>query len=82
MAIWAECPICRKRQSVKKKVRKCGENLDQAKQAKRFRYWINFRLSGGNSGASRSDSPLRTHEQPKERNLDREKGLKCCQRQK
>ena len=31
MAILAECPICHEKQSVKRKVCKCGEDLDKAK---------------------------------------------------
>lgn len=33
MAVLAECPICRRRQSLRNKVCKCGENLDKAKKA-------------------------------------------------
>lgn len=47
MAILAECPICRARQSVKNKVCKCGEDLDKAKRSKRVKYWINYRLPNG-----------------------------------
>jgi len=47
MAILAECPICRTRQSVKNKVCKCGEDLDKAKGSKRVKYWIDYRLPGG-----------------------------------
>ena len=47
MAILAECPICRTRQSVKKKVCKCGEDLDKAKGSKRVVYWISYRLPNG-----------------------------------
>jgi len=47
MAILAECPICRARQSVKNKVCKCGEDLDKAKGSKRVKYWIAYRLPGG-----------------------------------
>lgn len=47
MAILAECPICRTRQSVKKKVCKCGEDLDTAKGSKRVTYWISYRLPSG-----------------------------------
>lgn len=44
MAILAECPICRAKQSVKNKVCKCGANLDKSKKSKRVKYWINYRL--------------------------------------
>ena len=47
MAILAECPICRTRQSVKKKSCKCGEDLDKAKGSKRVVYWISYRLPSG-----------------------------------
>jgi integrase len=47
MAIFAECPTCRKKQSVHNKRCPCGENLDKAKQAERVRYWIDFYLPGG-----------------------------------
>ena len=47
MAILAECPICRTRQSVKKKACKCGEDLDKAKGSKRVTYWISYRLPSG-----------------------------------
>ena len=47
MAILAECPICRARQSVKNKVCKCGTDLDRAKRSKKVKYWVNYRLPGG-----------------------------------
>lgn len=47
MSIFAECPTCRKKQSVKNKVCGCGEKLDQAKKADRVRYWIDYYLPGG-----------------------------------
>jgi len=47
MSIFAECPICRKKQSVKNKICGCGERLDQAKKAERVRYWIDYYLPGG-----------------------------------
>jgi integrase len=47
MSILAECPICRRKQSAKNKLCKCGENLDKAKRSKKVRYWINYRLPGG-----------------------------------
>ena len=47
MAVLAECPVCRKKQSVKNKLCKCGENLDKAKRSRKVRYWINFRYPGG-----------------------------------
>ena len=47
MSIFAECPICRRKQSVKNKRCVCGEKLDKAKKAERVRYWIDYYLSGG-----------------------------------
>jgi integrase len=46
MAVLVECR-CHRKQSVRNKVCKCGENLDRLKKAKRTRYWIAFRLPGG-----------------------------------
>ncbi|MBW1781793.1 MAG: site-specific integrase [Deltaproteobacteria bacterium] len=48
MAVLAQCPVCKTRQSVKKKVCKnCSEDLDKAKAAKRVTYWISYRLPSG-----------------------------------
>jgi integrase len=48
MGILAECPVCRTRQSIKKKsCNKCGEALDKAKKGKRVNYWISYRLPSG-----------------------------------
>ena len=48
MGILAECPVCKTRQSIKKKsCNKCGEALDKAKKGKRVNYWISYRLPGG-----------------------------------
>ena len=47
MAILAQCPICRRRQSAKNKKCKCGENLDKAKKGKKVRYWIDYPLPNG-----------------------------------
>jgi integrase len=47
IAILAECPICHKKQLVKKKVCSCGENPVKAKRRKEaVRYWIDFRVNG------------------------------------
>ena len=47
MAILAECPICHKKQSVRRKVCSCGEDLVKAKRRKEsVRYWIDFRVNG------------------------------------
>ena len=47
MAILAECPSCHKKQSCRNKICSCSENLDRAKNSKRVRYWIQFRLPDG-----------------------------------
>jgi integrase len=47
MAILAECPICHRKQATRNKVCKCGENLDKAKNSKRVKYWIQYRLPDG-----------------------------------
>jgi integrase len=47
MAILAECPICRRKQSAKNKKCKCGENMDKLKKGKKVRYWIDYPLPGG-----------------------------------
>ena len=47
MAILAQCPVCRKKQSTKIKVCVCGHNLDKAKRSKKVKFWINYRLPGG-----------------------------------
>jgi len=47
MSILAECPVCRKKQSVKNKKCSCGENLDKAKKSKRVRYWVDYYFSDG-----------------------------------
>lgn len=47
MAVLAECPRCRKKQSVKNKLCSCGEDLDKAKRSKRIKYWIDCRLRDG-----------------------------------
>lgn len=47
MAILAECPVCHKKQKVKNKLCKCGQDLDKAKRAKKVRFWIDYRLPDG-----------------------------------
>ena len=48
MAILAECPICHRKQSAKKKrCRQCGEDLDKAKRARKVRFWISYRMPDG-----------------------------------
>ncbi len=47
MAILAECPACHRKQSLKRKSCKCTEDLNKAKESKRVRYWLHYRLPGG-----------------------------------
>ena len=47
MAILAECPLCRRKQSIRNKSCICGNDLDRAKRSKKVKYWINYRLPGG-----------------------------------
>jgi integrase len=47
MSILAECPICRKKQSVKNKICGCGKDLDKAKKTQSVKYWISYYLPGG-----------------------------------
>ena len=57
MAILAECPVCHARQSRKNKKcigwlnqkskLKCNKNLDDAKKAKKVRYYITYRMPDG-----------------------------------
>ncbi len=47
MAVLAQCPECRLRQSVKNKICSCGCNLDKAKKAKTVKYWLSYYLPGG-----------------------------------
>jgi integrase len=47
MSVLAECPKCRRKQSAKNKLCKCGQDLDKAKRGQRVKYWISFRLPGG-----------------------------------
>jgi len=47
MAILAQCPLCRKKQSIKNKKCKCGQSLDAAKKAQKVRYWIDYQLPNG-----------------------------------
>jgi hypothetical protein len=60
MAILGECPICRKKQRIKNKICKCGENLDRAKRSSRIKFYISYRLPGGKQRMEVvSDTPLR-----------------------
>lgn len=47
MAIKAECPLCHKKQSTKNKRCSCGLKLDKAKESKKVRYWITYRMPNG-----------------------------------
>jgi len=47
MTILAECPICRRKQSVKKKACPCGQDLDKAKKSRTVKYWVSYRMPDG-----------------------------------
>jgi len=47
MAILAQCPVCRKKQPAPNKICMCGHNLDKAKRSKKVKFWIDYRLPGG-----------------------------------
>ena len=47
MSIFAQCPLCRKKQSVKNKLCTCGENLDRAKKSERVQYWLDYYMPNG-----------------------------------
>ena len=47
MAILAECPVCHKKQSAKRKACACGVNLDAEKKSKKVKYHIVYRLPEG-----------------------------------
>ena len=48
MAILAECPKCKRIQSLRNKVCiKCELNLDKAKRSGRVQYYVSFRYPGG-----------------------------------
>ena len=46
MAIFQECPRCKKRQAVARKRCKCGEDLDKAKRSGRVEFYIDYYLPG------------------------------------
>jgi integrase len=46
MAVLVEC-LCHRRQSVKNKLCKCGQDLVKLKRSNRIKYWITYRLPGG-----------------------------------
>lgn len=46
MSILAECPLCRKRQSLRNQKCVCGEDLNRAKRSGRVKYWITYRVQG------------------------------------
>ncbi len=47
MAVLQECPGCRKKQSTKNRLCKCGEDLAKAKRNERVKYWISYRMPDG-----------------------------------
>lgn len=47
MSILAECPFCKRKQSLRNKRCTCGADLDKVKRSKKIRFWINYRFPGG-----------------------------------
>jgi len=47
MAVLAECPVCRRKQSTKNKKCKCCENLEKLKKSRKVRFWIDYPLPNG-----------------------------------
>jgi len=47
MPVLAQCPFCRRKQSIKNKKCKCGVYLDKLKKQNKVRYWIDYRLPDG-----------------------------------
>ena len=47
MAIFAQCPQCRKKQASKNRVCSCGADLVKLKRSAKVKYWINYRLPNG-----------------------------------
>jgi hypothetical protein len=47
MAIYQQCPTCKKRQSRKNRKCKCGEDLAKVKRSNRARYWVEYRMPTG-----------------------------------
>ncbi len=50
MSILSECPVCRRKQSIKNKKCKCGEDLDKSKRGGRVNYWIDYRYKDPRTG--------------------------------
>jgi len=46
MAVLVECPICKKRQTLKNNSCPCGENLSKARKSGRVQYFISYRVNG------------------------------------
>jgi len=60
MSVLAECAFCRRKQAVKnKRCKKCKEDLDKQKWLRKVRFWIDYRLPGGNNGGSLLDFQLK-----------------------
>ncbi len=47
MSVLAECPICHKKQSLRNKLCSCGQDLVKLKRSNKVKYWIIYRLPGG-----------------------------------
>lgn len=58
MAILAECSICHKKQSLRNRICKCGEDLIKSKKSNRLSYWITYRFPGGKQKWERIGSSI------------------------
>jgi len=47
MSILAECPLCHRKITVKKKTCKCGGDMDKMKRGQKVKFWIDYRLPNG-----------------------------------
>ena len=47
MAILAECPACHTKQGKSSKKCSCGQDMDKAKQTKKVKYWLRYRVPNG-----------------------------------
>ncbi len=74
MAVHAECPICKTKQSLKNDTCKCGENLKSAKKQKRVKYHLVYRLPGSRElqkelvGFSQTEAEDKESERKKQKN--------------
>ena len=47
MAIFAQCPQCKRKQATKNRVCSCGADMVKLKRSSKVKYWINYRLPNG-----------------------------------